>query len=511
HAGFVTVPESDTSSDPSVFPDGLAGADIIEDVFLFGASSDETANDESASVTADSVFNAASSLPSDTMPSLLRDELEGIDFYIAQGYVEIARDTLDRLRQQHGDHPEIASRYKTLGVSLDDVSPVVELEPEERQEPEIKPPAIGTVLLNDLPDLSIDAVNQRLAGDFEMSFSEPYAELGGTLAGEPVADAQETVAPFLVHKESGPLYPDLLVQLPTSELRKHLPVEDFNPPVVSFNEQTEQQPGTADLIDSLVSNISTSIDGSYQSESLLEEFESETPTPNGSGPADSPAEGEKVVSDLGLLEEPAEVVSDHGLLEEPAKVVSDLGWEKPAKVASESDLPGEPAKAIETPGAEQSSGVEMRRDELQEIFEELRDNTDDLKPLIDFETHFSLGLAYKDMELLDEAIGEFQMAFRMAGIEDLTGDYIHCCNMLGVCFKQKQMPKVAIRWFERGLKIPNRPEDEYQALRYEIGVCYEEIGEIDKAVDVFMEVYGTDVTYRGVADRIAQLQVVKSA
>jgi tetratricopeptide (TPR) repeat protein len=472
HAGFVTVPESDTSSDPSVFPDGLAGADIIEDVFLFGASSDETANDESASVTADSVFNSASSLPSDTMPSLLRDELEGIDFYIAQGYVEIARDTLGRLRQQHGDHTEIVSRYNALGVSLDDVSAPVALEPEEGAEPEIKAPAVGTVLLNDLPDLSIDGVNQQLAGDFEMSFGEPYAQLGGTPAGEPALDAG-TVAPFLVHKESGPLYPDLLVQLPTSELREYLPVEDLGPTADSLNEQTEQQLGTADLIDSLVSNISTSIDGAYQSKSLLEEFECENPAPSVSSPAASPPVDETVVSDFSLLEEPSKIVEEQV--------------------------------------AEEFSGVETGRDELQEIFEELRDNTDDLKPLIDFETHFSLGLAYKDMELLDEAIGEFQMAFRMAGIEDLTGDYIHCCNMLGVCFKQKQMPKVAIRWFERGLKIPNRPEDEYQALRYEIGVCYEEIGEIDKAVDVFMEVYGTDVTYRGVAERIAQLQVVKSA
>jgi tetratricopeptide (TPR) repeat protein len=73
------------------------------------------------------------------------------------------------------------------------------------------------------------------------------------------------------------------------------------------------------------------------------------------------------------------------------------------------------------------------------------------------------------------------------------------------------MPKVAIRWYERGLKIPNRPEDEYQALRYEIGLCYEEMGENDKAIDAFMEVYGIDVSYRGVAERIAQLQSTKSA
>jgi tetratricopeptide (TPR) repeat protein len=153
-----------------------------------------------------------------------------------------------------------------------------------------------------------------------------------------------------------------------------------------------------------------------------------------------------------------------------------------------------------------SINVRSARDELHEIFEELKEQTGDLKPLIDFETHYSLGLAYKDMELLDEAISEFQMAFRTAGTEDLESDCIHCCNMLGVCFKRKQILTVAIMWFERGLKIPNRLEDEYQALRFEIGICYEEMGELDKAIEVFTQVYGIDVNYRKVAEKIKQLQ-----
>jgi tetratricopeptide (TPR) repeat protein len=64
-------------------------------------------------------------------------------------------------------------------------------------------------------------------------------------------------------------------------------------------------------------------------------------------------------------------------------------------------------------------------------------------------------------------------------------------------------------WFERGLKISNRTEDEYQALRFEIGVCYEEMGEFDKALDVFTQVYGIDVNYRKVAEKIKQLQAAR--
>ena len=73
------------------------------------------------------------------------------------------------------------------------------------------------------------------------------------------------------------------------------------------------------------------------------------------------------------------------------------------------------------------------------------------------------------------------------------------------------MPKLAIMWFERGLKVPNRPEDEYQALRFEIGLCYEEMGDLDKAIEVFAEVYGIDVNYRQVSSKLKELHAAKNA
>jgi tetratricopeptide (TPR) repeat protein len=103
------------------------------------------------------------------------------------------------------------------------------------------------------------------------------------------------------------------------------------------------------------------------------------------------------------------------------------------------------------------------------------------------------------------------MAYRLAAQEGAHEHHVQCCHMLGFCFKNKSMPKVAVMWFQRGLRIPNSTEDEYQALRFEIGNCYEEMGEVDKALDVFTEVYGVDVNYRRVGDKIKQLQATKNA
>jgi hypothetical protein len=46
--------------------------------------------------------------------NVMRQELESVDFYIAQGYSDIAVDTLEMLERQFGPHPEIQSRREKL-------------------------------------------------------------------------------------------------------------------------------------------------------------------------------------------------------------------------------------------------------------------------------------------------------------------------------------------------------------------------------------------------------------
>ena len=82
--------------------------------------------------------------------------------------------------------------------------------------------------------------------------------------------------------------------------------------------------------------------------------------------------------------------------------------------------------------------------------------------------------------------------------------------MLGHCFLQKGLPRQAVSWFKKGLAAPGHSEDEYQALRYDLGATYEEMGNLDEAIEAFSEVYGVDVSYRGVAERLQQLQARKN-
>jgi tetratricopeptide (TPR) repeat protein len=75
---------------------------------------------------------------------------------------------------------------------------------------------------------------------------------------------------------------------------------------------------------------------------------------------------------------------------------------------------------------------------------------------------------------------------------------------------QQGMERAAVIWFKKGLAAPGHGEDEYQALRYELATAYEQMGDLDRAIDTFQEVYGVDVSYRGVADRLKELQAQKA-
>jgi tetratricopeptide (TPR) repeat protein len=177
--------------------------------------------------------------------------------------------------------------------------------------------------------------------------------------------------------------------------------------------------------------------------------------------------------------------------------------------------PSQPSASNETvapeiPTTEVKPGIDPG---LAAIFDEFRTAAEEGESATadgDYETHYNLGIAYKEMELLDEAVKEFQLASVIASLKDGTARYLQCCNMLGHCFMGKGMPRLAVMWFKKGLEAPGHTEDEYQALRYDLGTAYEQMGELDRAIEVFSEVYGINVSYRGVAEKLKDLEVQKA-
>lgn len=144
---------------------------------------------------------------------------------------------------------------------------------------------------------------------------------------------------------------------------------------------------------------------------------------------------------------------------------------------------------------------------LAEIFEEYRESAEaESNGNGDYETHYNLGLAYQEMDLFEEALEEFQIAVGLVSPDDGTARYLQCCNLLGHCFLNKGVPQLAIKWFGKGLSAPTATDDQRQALRFDLAAAYEQAGELNRAMDLFTEIYGVNVSYRGVNERLRSLQ-----
>jgi tetratricopeptide (TPR) repeat protein len=146
-------------------------------------------------------------------------------------------------------------------------------------------------------------------------------------------------------------------------------------------------------------------------------------------------------------------------------------------------------------------------DQLREVFEEFRAEMGEMgEEAEDLETHYNLGIAYREMGLLEEAIGEFQKVAKAIQGGRPFRYSMQCYTLLGLAFMDKSQPKIAAIWYEQALKSPGLDPESILAVRYDLGVAQQLAGDAKAALDSFSQVYAMNIDYRDVAERIASLQ-----
>lgn len=147
--------------------------------------------------------------------------------------------------------------------------------------------------------------------------------------------------------------------------------------------------------------------------------------------------------------------------------------------------------------------------ELSEVFQEFRAELGEMEAQEqneDLETHYNLGIAYREMGLLDEAIGEFQKVAKAVQDGQPFRYAMQCCTFLGLTFTDKMEPKIAALWYERALALPGLEQETVIALRYDLAMAEEQAGNVDAALESFRQVYAMNIDYRDVSERISALQ-----
>ena len=115
----------------------------------------------------------------------------------------------------------------------------------------------------------------------------------------------------------------------------------------------------------------------------------------------------------------------------------------------------------------------------------------------DHESHYDLGVAYKEMGLLDEAISEFQKALR--GAEYRVRSY----EALGQCFVEKEQYQIAATLLARALGDKQSSDDVLVGVLYLLGYASEMLKRWADAQRYYERVFAVDIQFRDVRDRLA--------
>ena len=146
--------------------------------------------------------------------------------------------------------------------------------------------------------------------------------------------------------------------------------------------------------------------------------------------------------------------------------------------------------------------------DLSEMFGELKQELEEEIVIGDDdpETHYNLGVAFREMGLLDEAIAELQKVCTAIDRGHAFAQPIQTYTWLAQCFLDKGVPQAAIRWYEKALNIPGLDDQARLAINYELGAACETASDKPAALRHFTTVYGTNIDYRDVAERIQALK-----
>lgn len=517
---------------------GSAGLDISD---IEGA--DETAGEQpeeaSAPVYEPPSFGSAeepAELTTYEEPSIFDERMTEIDVYIKYGLYPKATETLGSIEVLHPSNPEIYKRYveickadgnidgyveralQLVGIyksrGMDDLAEsvlqkAVELAPDDER--------LSLLAGAGASGETGTAVESAAAGveesdETEAADEDEYAGVAGIAAGsvgyfEELAEADFYAQQGLV-KEASAIYRRLLASDPENDkvrnkyeqlMQSAQAAEDRSREV-----EEEAAPAAEESFADLEMEAPAPVD---EDEMSFADLESETSFADiGDAPAHTEPEPEP---------EPASPVSNQ-LDDELDAAFSDMGLDEdePAAAAVETSDPDAEdaddgffdlaAELREEIGADiispQTTHGTFGDENLDAVFQEFKRGVNDQLSNEDFDTHYNLGIAYKEMGMIDDALNEFTQASQD------PSRTLDCASMLGLCYIEKGEYDNAIDCFKRGLAVKNRDKEEYLGLKYDMATAYELAGDTDSAYATVSDIFKQDETFRDIKKRMQRFE-----
>jgi tetratricopeptide (TPR) repeat protein len=381
----------------------------------------------------------------------------------------------------------------------DDMPTRVAMRPAELDELDAEPTSAGAPALA-FEDEGTPVDSPALAGSYELEEPEPVP----APKPQPQAAAPKAPPPAAAPKAPAPApkpQPQAAAPkapAPAAAPAKAQPAPKPQPVVAQVEEPAEEPAGeecdeASFFLDQglleeareILETVQIAFPGHARAEELMARLEAleSGGTPAAEEPEES-AEALAVPAVPALGESPAERDA-FDLAAELAGEFGDLGGDEPAAPAVEEDF----------------------QYSVEEVFAEFKKGLAKVVKPEDVDTHYDLGIAYREMGLMEDALNEFAVAR-----EGCVGKKreVDCLTMIGLLQAQKGDAGASVGTFKQALASEHATGEVAKAIGFELGLAYEAIGEQGKALYHYQRVAALDPNFREVSGNVERLAATTS-
>ncbi len=381
----------------------------------------------------------------------LSSHLAELDFYISEGYFSNAEKALERLRREYPESREIQSR-------LDRVRKAKETRPDKTDSIRVQPGETEKIEIQSSISQESDTLQKFEDSKVEIRLDGLLNESGEKIVANDFAEIDNIQFEIEMEepesKESAPfieIEPEQIIQAPAVD-PKNAPADP------SF------LGSSADFLD--IDNIFNSDEAPAASESPFRDID----------------ESDLAESEVDILKGESLFLEEEELFETEKLVAFELSaikfW-------------------IDELQKQRTSTIEKN---MMEIFKEFKKGVDEKIGQEDYDTRYNLGIAYKEMGLIEEAIHEFLISSKH------PLKFFDSAGLLGLCFREKGMMDESISWFEKALATSDRKNDEYNAVKYEMVQTAKLKEDFLYAKKMAFEILKNDPNYRDIKAVFQELQ-----
>jgi tetratricopeptide (TPR) repeat protein len=438
----------------------------------------------------------------DVSPEQIAEDLEEADFYMEQGLLDEAEAVYSRILSIVPDHPHAMVRLGELASQRGDA-----------------PASVASVT-----DPAMEVADSADSVAEEPAASDIGADLPNWQEDEPEDEAQET------DEQSGGV--DSGAPMPEGPI-------DFTASDVEWVDSTDaldgEEKGSAEeesaaaesnlaadlgLEDSMDSSLGSEVDDGDSASADEQEETGELPEVSmepdevSMEPDEVSVEPDEVSmesDEFSLEPDESETPESVEVLESPVEVSSEApdGEDEPAEGGDNFgfDLAAELSQSFDQDPGSSGSGAtgaggrgDTSEDGFASVFAEFKKGVSETLTEGDHQAHYDLGIAYREMGLVSDAVTEFRLA--MEAPERRVG----CLHLMGMCAHDMGEPEQAIGHFTEALAADGIPEEAVLALKLDLGKSHEATGDVASARSAYEEIQAVDPDFADVVSRLDELE-----